>query len=144
MLAIRIIFICALFFPLANCVAQQLAPDTAFLLSAKNKSIAIYTASIKNQSRLYNGSDYIMYISNDGEHPYFMLDDWKTGSIMYWGERYDSIPLLYDLSTDQIITEHNRGNPLNLVQEKVQRFMLFNHTFVRIYGDDKNKMQEGF
>ena len=31
-----------------------------------------------------------------------------------------------------------------MVTEKVQRFTILEHTFVRIYRDDKNKISEGF
>ena len=142
MSVIRFIFICVLSLPLANCFAQL--QDTAFLMTAKNKAIALYTKSIKDQSRLYNGSDYVIYMSVDEEHPYYKIDDWENGSVTYWGERYDSIPLLYDLHKDQLVTEHNRGNALSLVQEKVQAFTLLDHTFVRLYNDGKNLIQEGY
>jgi hypothetical protein len=123
---------------------QSTKIDTLFLTESKEKVVALYNATIQHQSRLYNGSDYIIYISKDEEHPYFGTDDWADGSIVYWEELYENVPLLYDLSSDQVIAEHERGSPIRLVQEKVQRFTILNHTFVRLLRDEKNRISDGF
>lgn len=123
------------------CFAQQSA-DTAFVRVAKKKVVASYTAAIEHQSRLYNGSDYVMYISRDEEHPYYKIDDWAFGSITYWDESYENVPLLYDLSTDEIITEHIRGNVIKLVTFKVKEFAMHGHNFIRLPKADG--INEGF
>jgi hypothetical protein len=124
--------------------SQQAATDTAFLAASKKKSISLYTASIQRQSRLYNGTDYIVYLPKYEEHPYFQLDDWTYGSIIYWGELYENVPLLYDLSIDQVVTEHNRGNPIKLIAEKIDGFTMLDHTFVRLERDSNNNISAGF
>src|SRR5688572_28813982 len=101
------------------CFAQQPEPDTAFVAESKKQVSALYTTAIQHQSRLYNGSDYVIYIPRDEEHPYFEVDDWAYGSVEYWNELYENIPLMYDINVDQVITEHNRGNPIKLLPEKV-------------------------
>ena len=58
------------------CYCQVAKVDTSFLAQSKTKSIALYTATILHQSRLFNGSDYIVYIPKDEEHPYYGTDDW--------------------------------------------------------------------
>jgi hypothetical protein len=126
------------------CYCQVTQVDTAFLAQAKKKSIALYTSTIQHQSRLYNGNDYVIYYAKDEEHPYYKNEDWGNGSVVYWGELYENIPLLFDLAVDQIITEHDRGNPIKLLAEKVQGFVIWDHTFVRLYPDDKNKITVGF
>ncbi len=126
------------------CYCQVTQVDTAFLAQAKKKSIVLYTSIIQHQSRLYNGNDYVIYFPRDEEHPYYKNDDWGNGSVSYWGELYENIPLLFDLAVDQIITEHNRGNPIKLLAEKVQGFVIWDHTFVRLYPDDKNRISAGF
>src|SRR5688572_14036253 len=88
--------------PLA-CHCQATKVDTLFLAQSKTKSIALYTATILDQSRLFNGSDYIVYIPRNEEHPYYGSDDWSTGSIVYWDELYENEPLLFDVSIDQVI-----------------------------------------
>lgn len=127
-----------------HCYSQQISTDTAFVAASQKKSIALYTSAIQNQSRLYNGSDYIIYLPKFEEHPYFIADDWVYGSIVYWDELYENVPLLYDVSLDQVITEHNRGNPIKLIAEKIQSFTVLEHTFVRLNSDDKNKIAVGF
>ena len=59
----------------------------------------------QSQSRLYNGGDYIVYMPKDEEHPYYRSDDWSYGSIVYWGELYENVPLLYDLSIDEALEQ---------------------------------------
>ena len=126
------------------CFAQQSKTDTAFVAESEKKVSALYTAAIQHQSRLYNGSDYIIYIPRNEEHPYFEVDDWAYGSVEYWNELYENIPLMYDINTDQIITEHNRGNPIKLLPEKVQSFTILDHEFVRLSPDNKNNITPGF
>jgi hypothetical protein len=124
--------------------SQATAIDTAFLSTSKTKIVSLYAASIQQQSRLYNGTDYVMYVSRDEEHPYFSIDDWTFGSITYWGEVYEDVPVMFDLSTDQLITEHNRGNPIKLIPEKVDGFVISDHTFQRLRNSGTNKIAEGF
>src|SRR5688572_15002472 len=126
------------------CRGQQIKPDTAFLALSKKKSIALYTQAFQNQSRLYNGSDYVIYQPNDEEHPYFKIDDWTYGSVVYEDDLYENVALQYDISIDRVIVEHNRGNPIKLLDEKIQRFTLLNHTFIRIKGDETNNISDGF
>jgi hypothetical protein len=54
------------------------------------------------------------------------------------------VQLLFDLSIDQVIVEHDRGSPVRLIPEKVQQFTMLGHTFVRLVKDDKNKLSDGF
>jgi hypothetical protein len=129
--------------PLA-CYCQATKVDTSFLAQSKSKSIALYAATILDQSRLFNGSDYIVYMPKDEEHPYYGSDDWTIGSVVYWDELYENVQLLFDLSIDQVIVEHDRGSPVRLIPEKVQQFTMLGHTFVRLVKDDKNKLSDGF
>ena len=124
--------------------SQGSSIDTAFLARSKANIVSIYAASIQQQSRLYNGTDYVLYQSRDEEHPFFGIDDWVFGSITYWGELYENVPVMYDLSADQVITEHNRGNPIKLIPEKVDGFIIADHTFQRLRNNGANKIAEGF
>ncbi|HEX6223861.1 MAG TPA: hypothetical protein VFZ52_05600 [Chryseolinea sp.] len=126
------------------CYGQPAKIDTAFLAQSGKKALAIYSTTIAHQSRLYNGSDYVIYFSREEEHPYFGTDDWVDGSIVYWDELYEDVPILFDLSVDQVIVEHERGNPIRLVPDKVERFTIMDHTFVRLLRDEKNKISDGF
>lgn len=143
----RIFIYCAVLYQLSVttwCYGQLHKPDTAFFAKSKKNSIALYASAMQHQSRLYNGSDYVIYQSRDEEHPNFMVDDWTYGSIVYEEELYENVALQYDISIDKVITEHNRGNPIKLLDERIQRFSIHSHTFVRLKGDDSTKITEGF
>jgi hypothetical protein len=124
--------------------AQPAEGDTTFVTASKKKIVSLYAASIQQQSRLYNGSDYVLYSSRDEEHPYFLVDDWTFGSITYWGGLYENVPVMFDLSSDQVITEHNRGNPIKLIPDKVDGFVIDGHNFQRLRSNGTNKVAEGF
>jgi hypothetical protein len=51
--------------------AQPTESDTAFIAASRKKIVSLYATSIQQQSRLYNGTDYVLYSSRDEEHPYF-------------------------------------------------------------------------
>jgi asparagine N-glycosylation enzyme membrane subunit Stt3 len=126
----------------SNVFSQQ--ADTAFVALAQKKNSDSYTRAIELQSRLYNGHDYVYYISKDDEHPYYNIDDWTFGSVVYGGELYENVAILYDLTTDQIITENRSGATIRLNAEKIESFRLGDHIFVRLRPDHKNGISEGF
>src|SRR5712672_2877441 len=90
--------------------AQPASRDTAFVASAKQNTKDLYSHFITSQSQLYRGSDYHKYVPTEDEHPYFMLDDWKEGTIAYDGEYYENVPLLYDMFKDKVIIENYGSN----------------------------------
>jgi hypothetical protein len=120
-------------------------PDTSFLTSAKSHQLALYNRYIHGQSRLYNGSEYRDFLSKNDEHPYFGVDDWVFGDILYDEELYQNTPLFYDIYRDKVISEHLlNGSKLELISEKVARFSLSGHTFVRLQADDAKIISSGF
>jgi hypothetical protein len=128
-----------------QCFAQQSPLDTSFLTLAKNNQIKLHTNYIQGQTRLNNGSEYRDYLARNEEHPYFMLDDWQYGTIIYDDERYEDVPMFYDLSRDKLISEHSlNGAKLELISEKVKMFTLAKHTFVRLNADDQKVISPGF
>lgn len=128
-----------------NAFAQPSRPDTSFLTLARVHQEALYNQLIYGQSRLYNGSEYRDFFSKDDEHPFYLIDDWTFGDIVYDEESYKNIPLFYDIYHDKVITEHLlNGSKLELISEKVERFSFSGHTFVRLRRDESNVISEGF
>jgi len=128
-----------------QCVGQQLPADTIFLTSAKTNQVKLYTDYIVGQTRLNNGSEHRDYLARNDEHPYFGVDDWQYGSIVYDEESYENVPMFYDLSRDKVITEHSiNGSKLELISEKIARFSLAGHTFQRLKRDPSRMISEGF
>ena len=125
--------------------AQASMQDTAFVASARKNLEKRYDKFIGGQSRLYNGSEYRDYFSKNDEHPYFGVDDWSYGDILYDDERYVNVPMFYDLSRDRVITEHAlNGAKLELVSDKIKRFSLEKHQFIRLTSLDAKNITEGF
>jgi hypothetical protein len=144
MITRHLYFLCC-FFLAAHCFAQVSKPDTAFLTSAKLHQEKLYDEFIYGQSRLYNGSEHRDYLSKNDEHPYFGVDDWVYGYILYDDELYENVPMFYDLSRDKVISEHIlNGAKLELVAEKIARFSLSGHTFVRLRKNETQMISEGF
>lgn len=124
---------------------QQVSADTLFLSSARQYQRSLYDGSIRGQSRLFNGTEHRDYLAQDDENPYFGIDDWQWGYIYYDDERYDSVALFYDLSRDQVITEHMlTGAKIELIAKKISAFTMNGHYFERLYRDSSGVISEGF
>lgn len=112
--------------------SQSFKNDTAFVTAAVNSAVKNYNNAIQGQAQLYNGSDYALYRSLKDEHPYLGSDDWVFGSVYYDGYLYENVPMLYDISTDQLLTEtYYSSSVMKLTQDKVSQFTLpDNRTFI--------------
>lgn len=128
-----------------QCLGQQSSADTSFVAIAKSNQLKLYATNMYGQTRLNNGGEYRDYLARDEEHPYYKLDDWQFGDIVYDEEIYENVPLFYDLSRDKVITEHSlNGTKIELISEKVKRFTMDGHTFVRLSADQAKSITPGF
>jgi len=115
----------------SGAMAQSYRSDTAFIAAASANAVKHYHEAIKGQSQLYNGGDYAEYKTLEEEHPYFGSNDWVFGSVHYDGYLYEQVPLLYDLQTDQVLTESfSRSSTMKLIKERVKYFTIPGHKFV--------------
>jgi len=113
--------------------AQTYTKDSLFIATATTNGKNIYTATIRNQSQLYNGSDFKVYQSLQDEHPYLFSDDWITGSVQYDGNLYEDVSIQYDIQNDEVIIEYYNGiRSIKLTKPKVQYFTLEHNKFVLI------------
>ena len=127
-------------------VAQQGA-DTSFLTRAKENTVMLHHRALGVQSRLYNGSKYLAPDHTLDEHPFFASEDWVTGSVFYDGEYFEDIPLMYDLYSGALVTEHvPSGHPIQLVRTKLKQFSIGKHYFERIENESVSNSlpQSGF
>lgn len=127
-------------------LAQNTPRDTAFVEQSIAFASEAHALKTKKQSPLYNGSQYTVYDSEKEEHPYFLKDDWIEGTIIYSGERFDNISLMYDISLDKVIAEHFAGAAVELITAKVTTFTLDGHIF-RMFNksdDTRRSINEGF
>jgi hypothetical protein len=124
------LLIALLFFGWGACA--QVA-DTGFLKDAISASIAKYNNVIRGQTSLYSGSQYrAPKQTDDLEHPFFESDDWVYGDVVYDKKKYEHVALMYDITSDWLITEnYYSAQPIVLTSEKLSRFTLGHHVFVR-------------
>ncbi|MGC4023425.1 MAG: hypothetical protein QM734_16475 [Cyclobacteriaceae bacterium] len=122
-------------------VKSQTPTPMALLETAKKNTISSYLGSIGIESSvLYNGSEYLTYNPLNGEHPYLYIN-WKEGSINYDGQLFNNVPLLYDISIDQVITKSFTGADFQLVKPFINFFTLGDRKFINLKD---SSIQSGF
>jgi len=116
--------------------------------SALVKAIGLYDHTIGRNSFLYTGRVYYDDYGGIRGHQFFMEDYWSEGEIVYDGQRFDSVFLMYDIYNDQLLLEHfNSGgmlSPIMLHNPKVGSFSIQGHFFIRIKEDTVTGMRESF
>jgi hypothetical protein len=111
-----------------------------------SKILDVYYQSLGEQSPLYNGSQYIEYpfIIQDG-HPFFGSQGFVNATIRFDGMTFDEVPTLYDIVRDQVvILDYHKYYKIILLADKIERFELDGHTFVRLQQDSLNEIKTGF
>ena len=115
-----------------DCKAQGLA-DTSFIATASANAIKKYDEFIEGQTGLYSGTEYRTPDRTNDQHPFFVDFDWQPGNVVYNGEFYDNINLLYDITSDVLVIEHfYNGQEVALIKAKVEKFRIGKHSFVHM------------
>jgi hypothetical protein len=124
-------------------VQAQLQKDSLFLEAAIKNNILFYAKSIQGQTSLYNGGLYVPPRQTNDQHPFFESYDWVTGDVIFDSQLYENVPLLYDITSDRLITEnYYNATEITLMEEKLSRFTIGDHTFVKL--DHKTLPKAGF
>lgn len=121
--------------------------DTIFLKASIVSAENTYHAALNKQLNIYSGRGFKTYSQTSDEHPYFLSDDWAMGTIVYESDFYKEVPLLFDLTTEKIISENPfNGAKMELVYNKIDRFEIEEHIFVKLLKDPSfaSEMSEGF
>ena len=126
----------------------QQAADTSIAMQQQKNALTLYYNALDIQSGLYNGSEYIVYVSllKDG-HPYLDTAQLTTGSVFYDGLLYQNVPMLYDIVKDELIVQHfNKVFYVQLVQSKVENFNILGRKFIHLGKDSiqKGNIKNGF
>ncbi len=112
---------------------SQSRSDTSFVALAKQYARGLHEAALGTQARLYNGSRYVDPVFNDEEHPFFLSEDWLTGSVVYDGEEFIDVPLMFDMMNQALVAEHRpSGHAIRLIDEKLTQFSINGRKFERI------------
>jgi len=115
---------------------------------AYENALNIYNDVIGRNSMIYTGGDYYYVHSGIKGHPFFIDNYWEYGTILYDGERYDSIQVKYDIFKDLLIVRHFGKDgylvPIVLYSPKVKEFTLMDHHFIYILEDTLSDFKSGF
>lgn len=112
--------------------ASGQSTDTLFLAKAREKCVRSYEQATVVQSGLFNGSQYVEPKGTQDEHPFFISEEWQQGDVEYKEQTYTKLPLLYDISTDRLVSELFNGQAFVLVGEHLDRFTLGTRNFIKI------------
>lgn len=128
----------------------QSSADSALLKKQMAAATVTYYQSLKTQSGIYNGSEYVQYahLLKEG-FPYFDTTVLANGRLCYDGMEYQDVPMLYDLVKDELVAQHfNKVFLIQLVKSKVKWFQLHQHYFVHLTGDSMTntprRLRDGF
>lgn len=118
-------------------------PDSVVLSNSRKYIQSIHENVVKQTQHLYNGSEYVVVRSIDGEHPYFLSGSPEIGSVFYRGEEFPGTPLLLDLEKEKlIISNPGYGAEMELVSEWVESFTIGSHQFIKVRGQET--LEDGF
>lgn len=116
--------------------------------SALVKAIKLYDNTLGRNSFLYTGRVYYDDYGGIRGHQYFMEGYWSEGEIVYRGQYFDSIYLMYDIYNNQLLLEHFNSSgmlsPVMLHNPSVSSFSIQGHKFVRIEKDTTIDILESF
>ncbi|CAG5007402.1 hypothetical protein DYBT9275_04037 [Dyadobacter sp. CECT 9275] len=137
------LFISAFLIPLmlqGQSASKALAVDGASYPETEYKRATAYTQN------LYNGRIYYLYDPKAEEHQFYVERKWEKGSVYYDGQRFDSIPMLYDIVRDELVIRSLQGDYMLLQSERVKYFDLMGHHFDRMITGKTigPSMQTGF
>ena len=104
-----------------------LAISAPFLSFSAEKS-----DTLGNNSLLFNGTEYIKQFDQTKGTPFFPTEN-ASGSVLYFGNWYQNLDLLYDIQDDVVITRDVQGLlKMRLTREKLDEFMVDGHHFVKL------------
>ena len=137
------LFISAFLIPLRS--TGQSAPKELAAGGASYPETQYKQATALSQN-LYNGRVYYLYDPRSEEHQFYVDRKWEKGSVYYDGQRFDSIPMMYDIVRDELVIRSLVGDYMLLQSDRVKYFDLMDHHFDRmITGKDiSSGMRTGF
>lgn len=124
--------------------SQAPATDSSQLAVAAAGLAQHYAAGRGNESRLYNGVEYLHYAKRYLQgHPFFDSAEAQPATVHYDGATYRDVLLRYDLVRDQLVIKAPLGALLlRLVNEKVTYFTLAGHSFVHLRVDSAGRADD--
>jgi hypothetical protein len=136
-----LLFIAFLFLLPTPMPAQSSAEDSMLYKKSVQYLINIYHRSSGDQSALYNGSEYATYpfSFSGGGYPFYKENMPGTGSVVYDGILYEDVKLQYD-EVQEILFMQDSIRRIQLLNQRITGFALFNNSFIRIVKDSMNRV----
>lgn len=134
-MSVRLYYCAFLFLLNYQALSQALSPDSSQVGAVVSSLRHRYMAAVAPaQSRLYNGPEYVSQVEEYlTGHPFFESAQAQAATIEYGGATYAGIPLRYDLMLDLLVIKAPQGDlDIQLINEKVTRFTVNDHVFVRL------------
>jgi len=131
--------------------SQNTTPDTSSQTSSLKNAINLYHRFLSPETGLYDGTEYAYaayypFTINEG-HPFFQEKRFDTGAVFYNGILYENVPLMFDIVKEELLTKDpNSVKTIRLNTERVERFIIFRHTFIKLNhdSDDSATLRSGF
>jgi hypothetical protein len=120
--------------------------DSISTRQSKDRIISLYESAMEGTHHLYNGSEYFDYEPIGDEHPYFLTEEWSYSDLKYDGDWFRNVPLLLNIDKNKLIASyHYNGNLMQLVESRVDEFILQGHRFVNIKNTtDTTTLRTGY
>jgi hypothetical protein len=105
----------------------------AILLSASLCTVAREVPdTLRDNSLLYNGTEYVKQFNSVNGNPFYPALR-NSGNVLYYGNWYGELELLYDCQDDVVIVRDLQGSlKLQLIKEKLDEFNIDGHHFVKL------------
>jgi hypothetical protein len=87
-------------------------------------------------TRILNGEEYVLPFHTTSTHPFFDNSSGISGNVIYHGQFYDDLTLLFDIFSDNVILKHRRSSGnysfIMLDKRKVDAFELGGRKFLKM------------
>jgi hypothetical protein len=130
---------------------QAALNDSSYLQTTIAQTVSGFYKSIGEQSRLYDGHEYLPYDPHIKGNALFPYDaqGWEPGEVAYDGILYKNVPMMYDVYKDALVVLlYNKFTMYTLLKTRVHDFSFSNHHFVRLDADsisnDKSGIVSGY
>ena len=125
---------------------QTALNDSSYLQASITQTVSNFYKSIGQQSRLYDGHEYLPYdlhIKGNALFPYD-AQGWEPGEVTYDGILYKNVPMMYDVYKDALVVLlYNKFTMYTLLKSRVHDFSFPNHHFVRLDADSISNGKSG-
>ncbi|RFP66249.1 hypothetical protein D0N36_04315 [Hymenobacter lapidiphilus] len=119
--------------------SQPEPPAATYAVPAPAAVQRLYRAADPVSSLLYNGPEYVNYAMRYAAragHQFFLTPELRPGNVFYYQQSFAGLQLRYDVVLDQVVLEQPTSPlTLRLVNEKLDRFTIADHSFERLQAD---------